>query len=94
MESGTLVIMHKTGGIVRRLSPGTDRKIRDLVRAESGPEIVLERRRGAFTHDIDIKDEKTSKAPEAELKKPRNPAKPGANSWTFRKSDRVALGRR
>ena len=35
--SGDLGIMHKTGGIVTRLSPSTERKIRDLVKADSGP---------------------------------------------------------
>ena len=79
VDSGNLVIMHKTGGIVKRLSPDTERKIRDLVKSKRGPENVVERRGGAFTFDIDIKDEKKSRVPDAEWKKPRNPWKPSGN---------------
>ena len=64
---------------MKRLSPDTERKIRDLVKSERGPEIVLERRGGAFTFDIDIKDEKKSKVPDAEWKTPKNPVKPSGN---------------
>ena len=51
-------------------------KIRDLVKAESGPEIGL-RSGGACTFDIDIKDEKKSAArnQEDEWTRPRNPVK-------------------
>ena len=66
---------------MKRLSPDTERKIRDLVKGERGPEIVLERKGGAFTLDMDIKNEKTSntKEQEAEWKKPRNPVKASSN---------------
>ena len=88
VDSGNIAIMHKTGGTVKRLSPDTQRKVRDLVKGERGPEIVLERKGGAFTFDIDIKDEKKSSArePEAERKKSRNPAKMSGS----RKMDVVA----
>jgi hypothetical protein len=81
VDSGNIVIMHKTGGIVKRLSPDTERKIRDLVKSERGPEIVLERKGGAFTFDIDVKDEKKSAArnEDEEWKKPKNPVKPSGN---------------
>ena len=58
VDSGNIVIMHKTGGVVKRWSPDTELGVRDLVKCERGPEIVLERKGGAFTFDIDIKDEK------------------------------------
>ena len=64
------------------MRPSIKRKVRDTVKAESGPEIVLERKGGAFTFDGDVKDEKKSntKEQEAEWKKPRNPA---TGRWTW-----------
>ena len=54
-ESGNLVILHKTGGIVKKLSRNAEEKIRGIVKAEEGPEIVLQRKSGAFKFDIEVK---------------------------------------
>lgn len=75
VESGNFVIMHKTGGIVKRLSPSIQGK------AENGLEIVLERRGGPFAFDIDIKDEKKSAARNHEDIQRRWME---AKSWTWR----------
>ena len=96
-ESGNLVIIHKRGGFVKRLSPSSERKIRDLVEAESGPEIVMERRGGAFTSDLDIKDEKKAIAREQKLSgrsRGIQRRRVGAERWTWMQrleSQRVSL---
>ena len=52
-----MVIMHRSGGIAKRLDSDTERKIRDLVKNCKGSEIVLERSGGSFTFEIDVKAE-------------------------------------
>ena len=41
-ESGHLVILHRTGGMVKKLSRAAEEKVRDIVQAEAGPEVTLE----------------------------------------------------
>ena len=57
VDSGNMVILHKTGGIVKKLSHETKKKIRDLVKAEKGAEAILQRKGHAFTFDLDVKAE-------------------------------------
>ena len=57
VSSGMMVIMHRSGGIAKRLDPDTERQIRDLVKGCRGSEIVLERSGGSFTFEIDVKAE-------------------------------------
>ena len=54
-ESGNLVILHRTGGIVKKLSKEAEEKVRDIVKSEAGPEIVLERKAGAFKFEVETK---------------------------------------
>ena len=56
IENGNIVILHRTGGIVKKLSKSAEEKVRDIVKAEAGPEIVLERKAGAFKFDVEMKD--------------------------------------
>ena len=35
--------------------------IRDIIKAEKGPEVILDRRGGAFTFDIDVQSDEASK---------------------------------
>jgi len=70
VNSGMLVIMHKSGGIAKRFDIETERKIRDLVKGVQGNEVILERSGGAFTFEIDVKSEE-------EWKDPKRIAKPG-----------------
>ena len=80
VDGESVVIMHKRGG-VKWLSPRTERKIRDVVKGERGPEIRLGRKGVAFLFDIDVEDEKRSdtKDQEVERKKPRRPARTSSN---------------
>ena len=55
VSSGMMVIMHRTGGIAKRLDVDTERKIRDLVKSNRGNEVILERAGGSFTFEIDVK---------------------------------------
>ena len=55
MDAGGTVILHRTGRIVKKLSHASEKKIRDIIKAEAGPEVILEKRGGAFTFDIDVK---------------------------------------
>ena len=55
VDGGRTIILHRTGGIVKKLSHELEKKTRDIIKAEMGPEVILERRGGAFTFDIDVK---------------------------------------
>ena len=57
VSSGMMVIMHRSGGIAKRLDADSERKIRDIVKGCQGSEIVLERANGAFTFEIDVQSE-------------------------------------
>ena len=52
-----MVIMHRSGGIAKRLDLDSERKIRDIVKTASGSEIVFERSGGSFTFEMDVKSE-------------------------------------
>ena len=47
-------MLHRTKRIVKKLSHESEKKIRDIIKAEAGPDVILERRGGAFTFDIDV----------------------------------------
>ena len=55
LANGMMVIMHRSGGIAKRLDIETERKIRDIVEGAQGNEVVLERAGGSFTFEIDVK---------------------------------------
>ena len=61
MDAGRTIILHRTGGIVKKLSPESEKMIRDIIKAEKGPEVILERRGGAFTFDIDVQSDGDNK---------------------------------
>ena len=42
---------------MKKLSHKTEKAIRDMLKAESGPELVLQRTGGTFTFDVDVKSE-------------------------------------
>ena len=54
VDGGRTIILHRTGGIVKKLSLESEKKIRDIIKSEEGPEVILERRGGAFTFDTDV----------------------------------------
>ena len=56
-RSGVMVIMHRTGGVAKRLRVDTERTTRDLVKRERGNEVVPERSGGAFSFEIEVKIE-------------------------------------
>ena len=60
VDGGRTIILHRTGGIVKKLSHESVEKIQDIIKAEEGPKIILERRGGAFTFDIDVKSGESS----------------------------------
>ena len=57
VAGGMMVIMHRSGGIAKRFDSDSERRIRDIVKQNSGREIVFERSGGSFTFEIDVKSE-------------------------------------
>ena len=47
VDAGRTIILHRTGGIEKKLSHESEKKIRDIIKAETGPEVILERSGGA-----------------------------------------------
>ena len=45
---------------MKKLSKAAEEKVCDIVKSEAGPEIVLERKAGAFKFDIEVKDERNA----------------------------------
>ena len=43
VDGGRTIILHRTGGIVKKLSLESEQKIRDIIQSEEGPEVILER---------------------------------------------------
>ena len=77
-SSGMRVIMHRSGGIAKRLDSDTERlqrlaQIRDLVKGCRGSEIVLERSGGSFTFEIDVNADEAGWSTQN-----KRPAKPGS----------------
>ena len=66
VDTGHMVILHKTGGIVKKLSHETEKKIRDLIKAEKGSEVILERKGHAFTFGVDVHTEERQSEPARE----------------------------
>ena len=60
VDGGRTIILHRTGGIEKKLIHESEKKIRDIIKSEAGPEVILERRGGAFTFDIDVKSGESS----------------------------------
>ena len=83
VTSGMMVIMHKTGGIAKRLDREIERKIRDLVKNSQGSEVIFERAGGSFTFEIDVKSED-------EWQTPKKPIKTGTQKMDV---DQVAIER-
>ena len=57
VTSGMMVIMHRSGGIAKRLDTDSERKVRDIAKGATGSEVAFERAGGAFTFEIDVKSE-------------------------------------
>ena len=53
VASGMMAIMHRPGGIAKRLGVESGRKIKDIVKHVIGSEIEHERASGSFTSEID-----------------------------------------
>lgn len=62
-----MVIMHRSGGIGKRLDIETERKTRDLVKGIQGSDVVLQRAGGSFAFEINVKSDG--------WQRPRRPAK-------------------
>ena len=79
--------MHRTGGIVKKLSSESEKKIRDIIKSEEGPEVILERRGGAFTFDIDVQTEGS------QWEHPKKPVKRVSNQSTKMEVDEAGYNR-
>ena len=79
VDSGNMVILHKTGGIVKKLSHSAEKQIRDIIKNEQGPELVLQRTGGSFTFDLDVKNEESNPKSMGKFESARNTVKAQSN---------------
>ena len=56
VDANNTIILHKTGGIAKKLTHSDEKKIRDIIKAAPGPELVLQRSGGSFTFEVDVKE--------------------------------------
>ena len=71
--AGNLVVLHKDGGVAKKLSKEAETRIAAIIRGEGGPEIALQRKGGTFVFDIDVE---SSGDCEADYQKPKKTVKP------------------
>ena len=79
VDAGNMVILHKTGGIVKTLSHSAEKQIRDIIKGERGPELVLQRSGGSFTFDVDVKSEESTQRAAEKFEPARNTVKAQGN---------------
>ena len=70
MDAGNLIVLHKTGGVIKKLSLENEKRIAEIIRNQKGPEIGLQKKGGAFVFEIDVKDQ---------FEKPNKPARERSN---------------
>ena len=68
VEAGNLVVLHKDGGIAKRLSREVEMRIAAIIRGERGAEIALQRTKGAFVFDVDVQSDDAFQKPKKTVK--------------------------
>ena len=68
VEAGNLVVLHKDGGIAKKLSREAEMRIAAIVRGERGAEIALQRTKGAFVFDVDVQSDDAFQKPKKTVK--------------------------
>ena len=63
VESGNLVVLHKDGGVVKKLSKEAEMRIAAIVKGEAGSGILLKRTKGAFVFDVDVQSDDAFQKP-------------------------------
>ena len=61
------------------MSHSAEKQIRDIIKAERGPELVLQRHGGSFTFDVDVKSEDATQAQGGKFNPAKNTVKPKNN---------------
>ena len=59
VDAGNLIIMHKEGGCIKKLSTEDMSKILKIIHATPGAEVPIKRQAGSFNIDGDIKEDPT-----------------------------------
>ena len=59
VDGGNLIIMHKTGGMIKRVNASTEKDILDYIKRVDGESTPATRRGGAFVIDVDVKEKKS-----------------------------------
>ena len=72
-------MLHKTGGIIKKMSHSAEKQIRDIIKAERGPELVLQRHGGSFAFDVDVKSEVATQEAGGQFSPAKNTVKPKRN---------------
>ena len=63
VEAGNLVVLHKDGGVAKRLPKEVEKQIAAIIRGVSGAEIFLQRTKGAFVFDVDVQSDDAFQKP-------------------------------
>ena len=58
VDGGNVIIMHKEGGMIKRVSASTEKEILDYIQRIAGESIPVTRRGGAFVIDVEVKEKK------------------------------------
>ena len=59
VDAGNLIIMHRDGGSIKKLSPEDMSKVLKIIHNTPGAEVPIKRQVGSFNVEIDIKSDPT-----------------------------------
>ena len=62
VDGGNVIIMHKAGGMIKRVSASTEADILNYIKGVLGESIPVTRRGGAFVNDVEVQERKNISA--------------------------------
>ena len=60
VDAGNVVALYKTLGLVKKLSHSVGEQIKDIIKLEQGPQILLQWSGGPFTLEVEVEEEEMS----------------------------------
>ena len=87
VDADNLIILHKEGGMVKKLTEAEKKAVMKILSESKGPSIPIKRKTGAFLIEIDVKDESTKGFTE-----PKRPVKARANQSDDMDVDAIVKG--
>ena len=86
VDADNLVIMHKEGGMIQKLSKSEKEAVMKILEESKGPKVPIKRKAGTFVIEMEISDE------EEGFQKPRKPIKAQTTKSSDMEVDEIVKG--